>query len=160
MAGGELGAALPELKSAFEGSDQRADISFAYTRCLLGLNRLEEAADVLAQVKMVDQDAEFAQLTAQLELAKEAGKSPEIEALEAELEGSPHNQDLALKLAVQYAQNHHVKEALELLLKMLKKDLSAADGEARKAYTDILQSLEKGDALAAEYQRKLYTLLY
>jgi len=54
-------------------------------------------------------------------------------------------------LAVQYAQNDHTKEALELLLTLLRKDLGAVNGEARKAFTDILQSMEKGDALAAEF---------
>lgn len=155
-----FGAAASILKTAYEDSGQRADIAFAYIRALLGSKRLDEAQAVLSVIKLVDQDAEYNQLKAQLELALEAGKSPEIEALEKELEAEPENEALALKLSIQYAQNDHVKDALELLLRLLRKNLGAADGEARKAYTDVLQSLEKGDALAAEYQRKLYTLLY
>jgi len=160
LAEGQFGAAVPVLKTAYEDSSQRADIAFAYLRALISSKRLEEAQLVLDAVKMVDQDSEYAQLKAQLELAMEAGKSPEVEALEAEYEADPENQELALRLAVQYAQNEHVKEALQVLLAVLKKDLGAVNGEAKKAYTDILQSLDKGDAIAAEYQRKLYTLLY
>jgi Thioredoxin domain-containing protein len=34
------------------------------------------------------------------------------------------------------------------------------DGEAKKVFADILAVLGKGDPLAIEYQRKMYTLLY
>ena len=156
----QFATAIPLLKSAYEDSGARADIAFTYARALIETKRLDVAQQVIDAVKLVDQDAIYAQLKAQLELALEAGKSPEIEALEKELEADPTNQSLSLKLAVQYAQHDHIGESLELLLSMLKKDLTAADGEARKTYTDVLQSLEKGDAIAAEYQRKLYTLLY
>jgi len=157
---GDFSAAAAILKPAYENSDARADIALAYVKALLGAKRLEEAGTVISAIKMADQDSEYTQLKAQYELALEAGKSPEIEALEAEHKANPTDQALALKLAVQYAQNDHTKEALELLLTLLRKDLGAVNGEVRKAFTDILQSMEKGDALAAEYQRKLYTLLY
>lgn len=157
---GDFSAAAAILKQAYEGSGAQADIAIAYGRALLGCKRLDDVKAIIDGVKMVDQGPDFAQLKAQYELALEAGKSPEIEALEREYQQRPSDQALALKLAVQYAQHEHVKEALDILLSLLRKDLAAADGEARKAFTDILQSLEKGDALAAEYQRKLYTLLY
>lgn len=156
----DYAAALTLLKPAYQDSNAQSDITFAYVKALIGAKRLDDAEAVLAEIKLADQGAEFAQLKAQLELAQEAKKSPEIEALEQELAAAPEDPSLALKLAVQYAQNDHVKDALELLLGLLRKDLGAADGEARKAYTDILQSLQKGDSIAAEYQRKLYTLLY
>lgn len=156
----DIAAALTELNLAYEESSQRADIAFALARCLIQAKRLDQAEAIIAAVKLVDQDAEFAQLKAKLDLALEAGKSPEIEALEQELAASPDDLKLALKLAVQYAQSEHTQDALDLLFSMLQRDLNAVEGEVRKAFTDILQSLNKGDTLAVQYQRKFYTLLY
>jgi len=42
----------------------------------------------------------------------------------------------------------------------LKGELNYADGAAKKTYQDVLATLGKGDSLAVEFQRKLYTLLY
>lgn len=160
MANDDFSAAMPLLKSAFQDSNQRPDIATQYARTLTALKRLEEAQVVLDTVKEVYQDADFAQVKAQLELAQEAGKSPDIEALEKEYEQQPEDAELGLKLAIQYSQHQYTKEALEILYTLLQKNLSCLDGEVKKTFTDILSSLEKGDALASEYQRKLYTLLY
>ena len=43
---------------------------------------------------------------------------------------------------------------------VLQKDRGFAEGEARKVFNAILASLGKGDPLAIEFQRKLFTLLY
>ncbi|MBE8167644.1 MAG: tetratricopeptide repeat protein, partial [Shewanella sp.] len=52
------------------------------------------------------------------------------------------------------------EEALELLFSVLSKDLSALDGEVKKAFMDILTALGQGNALTNQYRRRLYTLLY
>ena len=43
---------------------------------------------------------------------------------------------------------------------ILRRDLDHGDGATKKALLDTIASLGKGDPLAAEYQRKLYSLLY
>jgi putative thioredoxin len=60
----------------------------------------------------------------------------------------------ALQRAGQY------REALESLLHILRTDLNHKDGATKKALLDTIASLGKGDPLAAEYQRKLFSLLY
>ncbi|WP_096087732.1 thioredoxin [Agaribacterium haliotis] len=157
---GQFGQALPLLKAAYVDSGQRADIALDYCSCLLHERRLELAEQVLAAVKMADQDGRYQQLKAQLELAQLAGKSPELEALEQQLEAEPENLELVQQLAVQYAQNKFEEEALALLYSHLSRNLNALDGELKRCFNDVLASLDKGDALATKYQRKLYTLLY
>ena len=49
---------------------------------------------------------------------------------------------------------------MENLVTILRKDLDHGDGATRKALLDTIATLGKGDPLAAEYQRKLYSLLY
>ncbi len=156
----QFAEALPILSAAYEQSQQRPDIALAYTSTLIACKRLDDAEAVLGAVKMADQDAAYTQLKAQLELAREAGKSPEIEALEAQHVQDKDNPELALQLALQYVQHDHIQEALTLLYPFLQKDLNCLSGEVKKAYTDVINSLPSGDALATQYQRKLYTLLY
>ena len=43
---------------------------------------------------------------------------------------------------------------------ILQQDLNHADGGTKKVLLDTIASLGKGDPLAAEYQRKLYSMLY
>lgn len=152
--------AMAILKQAYNDSAQQANIALTYAGVLLHNKRLDEAAVVLEAIKLADRDATFEQLMAQLELAQQAGKSPEIDALEAQLKNDPANLDLQLQLAVQYSQHEYYKEALELLFPVLQKNLNYADGEGKKTFTDILSVMGKGDPIAVEYQRKLYTLLY
>ena len=47
-----------------------------------------------------------------------------------------------------------------LLFGHLRKDLTAADGQTRKTFQEILAALGTGDALASKYRRQLYALLY
>lgn len=160
MDDGDFAGALSPLRQAWEDSGQRHDITLAYARCLIESLRLDEAETVLAGVRMADQDAGWEQLRAQLEIKREAAKSPEIDALEQQLAANPGDLDVRHKLAVQYTNSGQFREALENLVEILQRDLNHAEGATKKLLLDTIASLGKGDPLAAEYQRKLYSLLY
>ncbi len=157
---GDVTAALPLLRQAYGDSRQRSDIGLALAKVFLLLKRLDEAEQVLQAVPMVDQDQLFEQLRAQLHLAQEAGHSPEIEALQAKLAEDPANLDLMCQLAVQFNQEQHQKQALELLFSVLQQDREHQGGATRKLLLDIIAALGKGDPVATEYQRKLFGLLH
>jgi putative thioredoxin len=152
--------ALPLLRQAYEDSGQRHDITLAYCHVLIDTGRLDEAGRVLDGVRMADQDAGWEQLTAQLELKREAARSPEIEALEQQLSEDADNLDLKHQLAIQYSDHDMHKEAMETLISILQVDRDHGDGSTRKALLDVIATLGKGDPLAAEYQRKLFGLMY
>jgi putative thioredoxin len=160
MARGDFAAALTPLRQAWEDSGHQHEITLAYAHALIESMRLDEAEAVLGEVRMADQDAGWEQLTAQLKLKREAAKSPEIEALEAQLAQDPDNHDIRVQLAVALSDAGYARDALENLYTVLRADLNHADGATRKALLDAIASLGKGDPLAAEYQRKLYSLLY
>ncbi|HUH37925.1 MAG TPA: co-chaperone YbbN [Spongiibacteraceae bacterium] len=160
MEAGQYGEALSPLKLALEDSRQRPDIACALAQCYIELNRLPEAEAILDGVRMADQDAYYQQLRAQLDLARNAARAPEITALEEQLAADPDNIDAAFQLALQYQQHNHQREALEVLISLLQKDREARGGEVRKTLLDMLAALGKGDPLAVEYQKKLYRLLY
>lgn len=157
---GDAAQAMVSLKEAYVSSEHQADIACYLAMAYVQMKRLDEAAEVLAQVRMVDQGPEYEQAKAQLELAQNAEKAPEIGALEQQLAANPDDVEVKFQLAVQYSQHHYHRDALNLLFELLQKDLTARDGEVRRVFTDVMAVLGKRDPLAVEFQRKLYALLY
>ena len=152
--------AVALLRAAWEESNRLLEVTLAYAGALLEANRLDDAEAVLNEVRLVDRDAVHEQLMAQIELKREAGKSPEVEALEADLEANPDSHEVRVKLAVQLTTGGQYREALEHLLHVLRIDRDWNNGEAKRLYLDTIASIGKGDPLAAEYQRKLFSILY
>ena len=157
---GDTSGALALLRAAWEESNKLLDITLAYAGALVEGKRLDEAEEVLKEVRLVDRDAQHEQLMAQIELKREAGKSPEIEALESELASDESNHSVRVKLAVQLTTGAHYRDALEHLLVILRADRDWNNGEAKRLYLDTIASIGKGDPLAAEYQRKLFSIMY
>jgi putative thioredoxin len=160
LADGDIPGALALYRSAWEESGQKLEMTLAYAAALVSVNRLDEAETVLQGIRLADQDARYEQLMAQIELGREAARSPEVEALEAALAASPDDHATRVKLAVQLSQVSQYREALEHLLTVLRADKDFNNGEVRKVFLDTLATIGKGDPLAAEYQRKLFSLMY
>ncbi|MEL0153332.1 MAG: thioredoxin [Halieaceae bacterium] len=157
---GNTAEAVALLRAAWEESNKLLDITLAYAGALIEANRLDDAEEVLNEVRLVDREAVHEQLMAQIELKREAGKSPEIEALEQELAADEENHGVRVKLAVQLSAASHFRDALEHLLVVLRSDRDWNNGEAKRMYLDTIATIGKGDPLAAEYQRKLFSILY
>ena len=160
LADGDIPGALALYRSAWEESGQKLEMTLAYATALVNANRLDEAETVLQGIRLADQDAQYEQLMAQIELGREAARSPEVEALEAALGESPDDHATRVKLAVKLSQVSQYREALEHLLTVLRADKDFNNGEVRKVFLDTLATIGKGDPLAAEYQRKLFSLMY
>lgn len=152
--------ALVPLRKAYEESGQATEIALPLAHCMIECNRVDEAEALLETIRLADRDAAWEQLKAQADLKREAARSPEVTALEQQFAQDPENLDLMHQLAVQYTNSGHHREAMEYLIAILRKDREHADGGTKKALLDTIASLGKGDPLAAEYQRKLYSLLY
>lgn len=153
-------SALPLLRRAYDESKRLASIAYLLAESNIALNRLDSAESILSTIKIVDRDVHYAQLIDLIVLRKQAAKTPELLALEAAHTREPANLDIGYQLALQYSQEKNYRPALELLIDILRKNLSFGDGQARKTLTEILVALGKGDPLAIEFQRKLFTLLY
>ncbi|WP_428945472.1 co-chaperone YbbN [Pantoea sp. FN060301] len=160
MQEGNMLDALPLLKDAWQLSNKNSEMGFLLAEALIALNRSDEAEAVLSVVPLQDKDTRYQGLIAQIDLLKQAANTPEIQELQQQIEAEPDNAELATKLAVQLHQVGRNEEALALLFTHLKKDLGAAEGQARKILQEILAALGTGDALAAKYRRQLYSLLY
>lgn len=157
---GNHAEALPLLKDAWQLSGQDSQIGLLLAETQIVLNRSEDAEAVLKTIPLQDQDTRYQGLLAQIELLKQAADTPEIQLLQQQVEQNPDDAELASKLTLQLHQVGRNEEALELLFSHLRKDLGAADGQARKMLQEILAALGTGDALASKYRRLLYSLLY
>ena len=160
IAEGDFTAALPLLREAFEASGQMPAINLLSAQCYLELNRIDAAEGILGSIKLADQDALYEQLHSRIQLMKQAAKTPQLAALEAAHLQAPDDLRVRYELALQYNQESLHRPALAHLFGVLSKDRNFAEGEARKTFNAILATLGKGDALAIEFQRKLFTLLY
>jgi len=160
MDAGDFAGALAPLRQAGDESGRRLDITLAYARALIENLRLEEADTVLSGVRLADQDAAYEQLRARLEIKRQAARSPEIEALEQRLAVTPDDLDLRAQLAARFTNGGQFREAMACLIDILRRDRNHGEGATRKLLLDTIASLGKGDPLAVEYQRKLYSLLY
>jgi len=160
VAAGDHGTALTLLRDAYEASRKRADIGLELAAVLVAIKRFDEAQAQLDLIKLADRDQRYQQLIAQLELQRESAKTPEIRALEERLQQMPGDPETSYLLALQYNQNDQHREALDLLIGILRTDRQFRDGGARKALLDIIAVLGNSDPLAKEYQRKLFSLMY
>ena len=156
----DFASALPLLRQAWDESGKSHDITLALAHALIESLRLDEAEKVLDGVRLADQDAVYEQLRAQLEIKREAARSPEVEALEQRLLDNPEDLDIRHQLAVQYTDNGQFKEGMEQFIYILQRELDHGDGATKRLLLDTIATMGKGDPLAAEYQRKLYSLLY
>lgn len=134
--------ALPLLKEAWQISNQSSEIGLLLAETQIALNRSDDAEAVLKTIPLQDQDTRYQGLVAQIELLKQAADTPEIQQLQQQVASNPQDAALATQLAIQLHQVGRNEESLELLFSHLKKDLTAADGQARKTFQRSLPHSE------------------
>ncbi|UNH41808.1 co-chaperone YbbN [Moellerella wisconsensis] len=160
MAEGKTAEALPLLKEALQLAPKNSDITLLYAEALIALNQLDEAQTLLDSVPLQDKDSRYQGLVSQIDLQRQAADTPEIQQLQQSFAADPENTALAIQLALKLHEVSRNEEALALLFSFLKTDLSAADGAMKKTMMDIMSAMGTGDALASQYRRKMYSLLY
>ncbi|MCL1076754.1 co-chaperone YbbN [Parashewanella spongiae] len=137
-----------------------AEVTTALADVSLMLNDVTRAEALLKTIGLADQDSYYQSLMAKLALAKDASDTPEIRSLQSQFDAAPDDLQVLIDLAKAMHQVQRNEEALELLFTVLSKDLSALDGEVKKAFMEILTALGQSNSLTNQYRRRLYTLLY
>ncbi|MDN5369388.1 MAG: putative thioredoxin [Shewanella sp.] len=156
---GDANAALPLFKDAY-AEQAEAAVALPYAEACLKTGDLATAKTLLATIKLADQDGYYTSLMSQLDLAEKAADTPEIRALQQALDAAPDDVELLQKLATALHQAHRDEEALALLFAPLSRDLNMGDGAIKQQLLTLLSALGQGNALAGQYRRKLYSLLY
>ncbi|CAM4009100.1 tetratricopeptide repeat protein [Pseudoalteromonas byunsanensis] len=158
LAADDLNTAFSFAKQAYDIDADNVRVKLVLANICIQIQKLDHAKALLDSVGANEQDAYYQNLCAKLQQAQAQQESPEIKMLSEALEAEPENNDLKLKLAKLLGDAGRKEEALELLLSILKRDMSFAS--AKQDFLEIITSLPDGDALAATYRRKLYSLLY
>ncbi|WP_428772089.1 co-chaperone YbbN [Vibrio sp.] len=156
----QFAQALALLEQLPEELKLKGDVKLAMAECLLESQQFDQAEHILSAIPLEYQDSYYKELTAKLDLHKQAADSPEIQALEAKYQAAPEDAELARELALSYHQVQRDEEALALIWQYLGKDLACLDGEMKKSFMDILSALGQGNSIAAKYRRLLYSVLY
>ncbi|GGQ21289.1 tetratricopeptide repeat protein [Shewanella litoralis] len=156
----ELTQLATQLKTVYTSAQQAAEVGLVMADVALQQGLLADAKALLAQIGLADQDSYYQNLMAKLALAEDAADTPEIRQLQQSVAEQPDNVDAVVLLAKALNLAHRNEEALELLFAILQKDLGALDGKVKQAFMEILTAIGQGNALANQYRRKLYTLLY
>ncbi|HEY7865946.1 MAG TPA: tetratricopeptide repeat protein [Psychromonas sp.] len=159
FAQGQLTEAKAKFVEAARMASDNNDIKLALAQVYLAMGQHEDAKPILDLIPIADQNMIYHSLIAQLELARQSAQTPEITALEKQLETAQDKMAIEYKLAIQYSQANRNKEALALLYKLLVNDLNYENGSPKKAMIDILASIDD-PVLVSEYRRKLYSLLH
>lgn len=150
--------AFPLVKQAYELCPDRVDVKLLFADLNVELGRVDVAKTLIQSIGLADQDSNYQAVLSKIELAEQAADTPEIQALQQQLEQDPSNLELKVSLAVQLQQAHRNEEALTLLFEVLRKDFGF--GEAKKLMLDTINALPEGDPLASTFRRKMYSLMY
>ena len=156
----DLTAILKRLKQAYEDSGKQAEIALLMADVQLQLGELTEAKVSLDVIGLADQDSYYHSLMAKLALALDATDTPEIRQLLETVAAAPDDLQAVLALAKALHKTKRDEEALDALFVILQKDLTALDGQVKQVFMEMLTAIGQGNAIANQYRRKLYTLLY
>lgn len=159
LAQGQLIEAKTKIIEAARMASGNNEIKLALAQIYLAMGQHEDAKPILDIIPMADQNMIYHSLISQLELAQQSAQTPEITALEKQLETAQDKMAIEYQLAIQYNQANRNREALALLYKLLVNNLDYDNGSPKKAMIDILATIDDS-VLVSEYRRKLYSLLH
>ena len=126
---------------------------------LLGLGRVEDARTLVAEV--AEDVPELAHFRNRFALLEEFGDEPvNLDELAARLQSGDAAPEDLYSFGLRAAAAGRFREGLDALLRLLRDHRDYRDGIAREALLRVFDCLPKGDALASEYRRKMFNLLY
>ena len=154
----DLNAAFNYAKQANEIDSGNARIKLVLADICIQIHKVDEAQALINTIDVQEQDAYFNNIKAKCEAALEAKDSPEIKEKQQQVEKYPNDLELKEELSILLNEAGRKEEALDILFTVLQKDLNF--NEAKPSFLAIIASLPDGDAIAAKYRRKLYSILY
>ncbi|MGM0482020.1 MAG: thioredoxin [Pseudomonadota bacterium] len=158
LAEGNAADAYTYAKQAYDVDSTNIDCVKLLAEAAVDNGRLEQAKNLANTIPMVEQNQDYQRILSKIELAENAADSPELRALQEQVDAEPEADDLRMQLAVQLHQAHRDEEALQHLFRVLRKDPANAD--ARRYTLDIINALPDGDPLSSRARRELYSMMY
>jgi len=158
LAEGNRKGAIELLQQAIAEEPRNYAMHAELCDLLIMEDRIDEAKQILAALPADTEGISKPQN--RIEFMERAGSLPPLEQLAAELEVNPEDLGVRLNLAIRLVANDDMEQALEHLLAMLKQDRSFDEEVARKTMIKVFALLGKGNELATDYRRKMFTFLH
>lgn len=154
-------AAEKKLREALE-LESADSTRIHLARVLLSLNRIEECESLVSELEargFLEPEAQA--IRTQLNLRATAEESGGVQQARAAVEANPDDLQLQIQLADACAADGRHRDALEILLAVVEKDLNGEHGNlAKKQMVDLFGVLAETSPLVGEFRRKLATVLY
>ena len=157
---GDLETAEEQFRRASELEDS-PQIQIALARVLLGLDRAQEAGEIIEQLEtrgFLEPEAE--QLKEQLEMRSSVEDSGGTAAARTELEADPDNLELQIRLAEALSVDKRYAEACEILLAIIRTDRTEVRVRAKDAMVTVLAAMGPKSKQASALRRELATAMY
>ena len=114
----EFSQAIAMLENFISENSKETKGICLYINCLVNMNQIEEANDLIASLdENMLKEKDVQKIIKRIELIRKKNDGPSIVELEEELNKSPQNIEIVLKIAEAYFADNKFNESFEILLK-------------------------------------------
>ena len=130
-------------------------------RALVGMDHLEEAAEILSQVQEDQSDsADVAAAQAALDLANQSAAVGDLSGLEAAITANPSDHQARFDLAIGLFGAGRREDAIDHLVEIMKMDRSWNEEAARKQLIKFFDAMSPTDDATIAGRRKMSAVLF
>jgi putative thioredoxin len=155
---GDFDGALATLGQASQVAPQDEEVRIDAAEILAHLNRVDEAAQLLASLSAaMKEDERAVRLRTKLEFAQ-SGVAADEPGLRQRIAAQPDDMDARLELANYLIASARYAEGMDELIEMIRRERAWNEDVARKTLLSVFNLLA-GDPLVPQYRRKLASAL-
>ncbi|MCB1693115.1 MAG: tetratricopeptide repeat protein [Pseudomonadales bacterium] len=158
LAAGDRRGAIEMLGQAVEAEPQNNALKAELADLLIMEGQVDEARQIIASLPADTEGLSKPQHRIEF-MERAAGLAPLAE-LASSVKAKPDDLQLQVDLAIALVANDEMEQALSLLLDVMKRDRTFDDEVARKTMIKVFDLLGKGNELATQYRRKMFTFLH
>ena len=149
------------FKQVVSHAPDNSDAMGGLARALVGMDHLEEAAEILSQVQEDQSDsADVAAAQAALDLANQSAAVGDLSGLEAAITANPSDHQARFDLAVGLFGAGRREDAIDHLVEIMKMDRAWNEEAARKQLIKFFDAMSPTDDATIAGRRKMSAVLF
>ena len=158
---GDFEAAIETFSAILEEDANNIKSYIGLIKCHIAAGDLDQAEAILNGIPLeISKSPEIEAVHAQIELAKQARDAGPINELALLVEKNPDDNDARFKLAQALHGAGQVEDAVDQLLELFKRDREWNDGAAKAQLFTIFEALEPNNEIVLNGRRKLSSLIF